>query len=250
MSSVKSLRELAFRHVGPLITALLLAAVSIVPVAWSLLDLRPDMWYWSYLPYPARTQSQALLLAASAVVPAALLGGYLGGLVHRQRPMIGALVALALSWPIGITMLPLAATILNLPMQDPVFCFDTCTPQLVSGEPLSGLEAYLYWTFGGLYALMPAGIAIVLLVVATVIARKGHPTLATPFAVAAYASLHIFTLLPWQAHAAFACLGLGVILWAAWLNARGRHLAARDAADQPTDVAHTPPAALPQPGRP
>jgi hypothetical protein len=247
---VKSLRELAFRHLGPVSLALVLAAISIVPVAWTLLDLNPGLWYWSYLEYPARTPQQAFLLATCAVVPAGLLGGFLGGLVRGRRPVAGAFVAMAVSWPVGITMLPLAATVLGIPMRDAIFCFDTCTPQLVSGEPFSGMHAYAYWAFSGIYMVVPVGLALLVAVIAWQLARRGSSTLGSAFVVLAYVSMHALFLLNRQAWIPFACLALGVIAWTAWLDARGRHLVASSGAAKRTDVVHLSPPTAAQPGRP
>ena len=54
-----------------------------------------------------------MLLALAAVIPAALVGGSLGGLVRSSRPVLGAFVAVWISWAIGIIVLPAAATLLG-----------------------------------------------------------------------------------------------------------------------------------------
>lgn len=217
MTAAARIGTLARRHGGPVATALAFGLVSIPAVVVSVFA-PPDAHAVAAVDWRPVDPAMAILLATSAVVPASIVGGWLGGMLVRTRPATGVLVALACSWPLGIILLPIAAAALAVPMQAAVVCIDACTAELTYRDAASGLEAYVTAVFvtagiGG-FGVIPAAIAwigwrrtrgsgVVPRVVATVIA---------------YAAFHFWTVL--TGAVPFLCLSLGVVGWSSWLRWR------------------------------
>ena len=188
------------------------AAVSIVPVAWWLLQPpaaigEPSGWQSITLP-------QALLLAVASVIPAALAGGTLAGLLVRRHPAIAAFVAMTVSWWVGILMLPLAAGISGIPYTAAFVCFDNgCSIFLDYQEPLLGFAAYpisLFWSV----ALFPYLVVPVVLGIAAVVVRRMALTVLFAISVHSAVSIGSITL---GGFVPYVCLAIGVFAWSVWV---------------------------------
>src|SRR3954452_9640777 len=85
---------------GPIAVALVLALASMPLVALSLL-VPPADWITRELDGRGFALSvwEALLLATSSVVIAAVVGGGVAGLLVRRWPVIASLVAMGIAWP-------------------------------------------------------------------------------------------------------------------------------------------------------
>lgn len=234
---MKAIETLAVRHGGPVLTAVVFAALSIFPVAWALqsgpADWQAELADWRPPGWPG-----ALALAGCASLAAAVAGGYLGGRVRIAHRVGGALMALAIAWPIGIAVLPAAAATFGVPLRTGVVCIDSCHAYLSDDNPWGGPGAYAQ-SFMGLILIVPEGVALVLMFVAGLAGRIGRVVLGTTFVASAYGALHLYTVLSGGA-TAFACLGFGVVGWSTWLQARDRLRARADGAGRVTDATLVP----------
>ena len=207
-----------------------MALLSIVPVAWSLQLPPREGWQrvgWEPIDWP-----DALVLAACASLVAALAGGALGGLVRVHHRVTGALIALAIAWPVGIIVLPLAADAFGVWLRTGIQCIDRCQEYLSDAEPWGGPGTYATGAVWGVIAILPAVAALVLLVMAGIAGKYGGVVTGVVLAVLAYGALHFFSLLDGGA-ISFACLGFGVIAWSVWLDARDRRRGKVAADSQP-----------------
>ena len=233
---MKNITTLAVRHGGPVVTAVVFAVLSILPVAWSLESVpahQASLADWSPPGWPG-----ALLLATCAGLVAAVAGGYVGGRVRVPQPVAGALMALVMAWPIGITVLPLAAATFGVHLRAGIWCIDGCTAYLSDAAPWSGPGAYAQ-SFTGLALGMPEVGAVVFLFLARLALRRARVILGIAFVVAAYGALHMDSVLG-DGATAFACLGVGVVAWSAWLQARDRLRARADGTGRGPDGALDP----------
>ena len=234
---MKNITTLAVRHGGPVVTAVVFAVLSILPVAWSLqsgpAEAQASLADWSPPGWPG-----ALLLATCASLVAAVAGGYVGGRVRVPQPVAGALMALVMAWPIGITVLPLAAATFGVHLRTGIGCIYGCTGYLSDAAPWSGPGAYAQ-SFMGLVLVMPEVVAVVFLFLARLALRRARVILGIAFVVAAYGALHMYSVLGGGA-TAFACLGVGVVAWSAWLQARDRLRARADGTGRGPDGALDP----------
>ena len=230
---MKAIETLAVRHSGPVVTAVVFAVLSIVPVAWSL-QIGPDDWMAQQARWRPPGFPGALGLAACASLAAAIAGGYLGGRVRATHRVVGALVALAIAWPVGITVLPLAAATLRVPLVAGIGCLDSCDAMLHDSDPWGGLGAYLY-SYMWLITVVPEGVALVLLFLARLAARRARVALGAALVVAAFGALNALSA-GQDGLTAFACLGFGVVAWSAWLQARDRLRAPADGAGRAADA--------------
>lgn len=229
---------LAVRHGGPVVTAVVFAVLSILPVAWSLQSGPASPGQASLADWSPPGRPGALLLATCASLVAAVAGGYVGGRVRVPQPVAGALMALVMAWPIGITVLPLAAATFGVHLRTGIGCIDGCTAYLSDAAPWSGPGAYAQ-SFTGLALGMPEVVAVVFLFLARLALRRARVILGIAFVVAAYGALHMSSVLGGGA-TAFACLGVGVVAWSAWLQARDRLRARADGTGRGPDGALDP----------
>jgi hypothetical protein len=233
---MKNITTLARSEERPVVTAVVFAVLSILPVAWSLQSVpahQASLADWSPPGWPG-----ALLLATCAGLVAAVAGGYVGGRVRVPQPVAGALMALVMAWPIGITVLPLAAATFGVHLRAGIWCIDGCTAYLSDAAPWSGPGAYAQ-SFTGLALGMPEVGAVVFLFLARLALRRARVILGIAFVVAAYGALHMDSVLG-DGATAFACLGVGVVAWSAWLQARDRLRARADGTGRGPDGALDP----------
>jgi hypothetical protein len=207
---------------GPVRAALSLAAVSVVPVAASLL-IPPDLGDVRTgsdgvpIPWEPLTPGEAIVLAGVVLGIAAVVSGWLAGRAWRIRPWLGATVAIWVAWALAIGLLPLIAAILGLPLFTPVSCFTGCDAQLRSDEPFSGFIGGAAWLLGVLvipYVAFFVGLALVAAVrhrwfVATVLA-----------VIALHGTFNWFSVIVAGPPGTipYACLAAGVTVWALWMR--------------------------------
>jgi hypothetical protein len=201
------------RQLEPVLGAVVLALASAVPVAWVLQAAPPALEIEAVGWHPLGT-GQAIALAMGAVIPAAVLGGGLGGVVQRRRPVLGVVTALAVAWAVGIVALPIGATILDIPLRAGIHCFDSCVAALRDGDPLAGVEAYGESLVVSVIALPLLAIPAILFVLARVTQRPAVSVLAW---LSAHAVLDAFSIV--RAAPIYALLVVGVVLWSLWLGA-------------------------------
>jgi hypothetical protein len=186
--------------------------VSILPVAWWL--IQPPASIGEPIDWQAIALPQAFVLAAASVLPAALVGGFLAGLLVRRHPAIAAFVAMTVSWWVGIGMLPLAAGVLGITYTAAFFCIDfDCSAFLDYQEPLLGFTAYpisFIWSA----VLWPyLAVPLVLGIVALVVRRKVTTIV---FAIALHSGLSVGSI-TLGGFVPYVCLAVGVFVWAMWL---------------------------------
>lgn len=160
----------------------------------------------------------AILLAAWAVLPAAIVGGWLGGMLVLTRPAASVLVAIASAWPLAIALLPIGAAALAVPMQTAVVCIDACTVELTYRNAASGLEAYITSMVAGMgiggFGVIPAAIAGI----GWWTTRRSGPTPRIIATVVSYAAFHFWSVL--YGTLPFLCLSVGAVAWSRWLRWR------------------------------
>jgi len=203
------------RPYAPVALALGLAILSSPIVAWSLTLPPEERWVGEVGWVPVDGVS-AMLLALAAVIPAALVGGSLGGLVRSRRPVLGAFVAVWISWAIGIVVLPAAATLLGVTLRIGIYCIDVCTVTIRDDNPLSGFDAYgSTLLFGGTFVL-PALLGGLLAIAAAVAGRRHALVAGVVLAVLAQGAVHFWSLVK-GGLPAWLCLAVGVVIWSAVL---------------------------------
>ena len=157
------------------------------------------------------------MLALAAVISAALVGGALGGLVRLRWPVLGAFVAVWISWAIGIVVLPVAATLMGVTLRAAVVCVDSCSASLRGGDPASGIVAYQTVLVFSRFFVLPALVGS-LLAIAAAIAGFRHALIAgVVLAVLAQGAVHFWSLWLGGGLPAWLCLAVGVVIWSAVL---------------------------------
>jgi hypothetical protein len=196
---------------GPLRLAVVLALVSAPFVAASF--LQPPMFDVD-AGFSPPEPGPALIVAALATLGAAFLGGMVGGVVVKRMPTLGAAAAIAIAWPIGVSLIPIVARLFGLSFETAYSCFDTCGSMISSADPWSGVGAYLVSFFVSVVTLVPIAILIVCVCGAFRLNRAGYPFVSTVLVGIGYGALHFFTMLAGSAPAiAFLLLVLGVATW-------------------------------------
>jgi hypothetical protein len=160
------------------------------------------------------TIAEAVVLASTAVIPAALVGGFLAGLLVRRHPAIAAFVAMTLSWWIGIAMLPLAAGVLGIPYTAGLVCVDGCTAFLDYESAQTGFIAFLISVLVSIVAIPDALAMPIILGVVAFLVRRRVTTIV--FAVSVHSALSVWSIL-FGGFVPYVCLAIGVLVWAMWL---------------------------------
>jgi hypothetical protein len=205
------LQRLGEGPAGPIKLAVALAIVSIPLVGLSFLlpplfEADPGFSPPEILP--------AFVIAGLATVGAAIAGGGVGGLVVRTRPTIGALLALAIAWPLAVSLVSIAATLLKVPFETAYSCFDTCGPTVHSRDAASGAGMYLISTVISILTIVPPIIAAICLFGAYKLNQGGSPFVATIVLAIGYGALDYLAFLAGaQPILAYLCLAAGVALW-------------------------------------
>jgi len=164
---------------------------------------------------------QAVFLALAAVLPAALVGGFLGGRLRRHFPVLGASLALSLAWLTGVIMLPLAANVLDIPFTSGVWCISSCSVHLRDDQPLGGALAYANSLRGSLF-FVPLWLVPLIFLILAVRWNPGDSAVPIFFAILLHAGLHIPAIAGGGA-VPYLCLAVGVFAWSLILRARNRH---------------------------
>lgn len=210
-------------HGGPVLSAVALAVLSILPVAWSL-TLVPQMADESGWRRPLPWQ--ALLVGGGAALISAVVAGAAGGWIRRRWAVTGAAVALFTAWPVAIGLLPLLGSGAGATVRYGVNCIDACGPPILSEvQPDTALTGWVQ----GLAVSMMLGItdigAVLFGAISLILARRRLPRLAVISGVLAYASLHaMFFVFEPASIVGFVCLAVGVVIWWWWLLGRDRLL--------------------------
>jgi hypothetical protein len=202
--------------------ALALAVLSIPFVAWSLLippdpeSLEPRVGV-PPIAWQPMTVVQAIVLATTVVLIAALVSGWLAGLARRRQPWWAVTAAIWTAWVLGIIVLPLVAAATGIPLATGIECVRGCEAHLRSDMPLSGLAAYVESLAG---VLMIPYVPVILLVVLWFAVRTRWLGLAIATVIGLHASINWFSIFLTGAAALvpYACLVLGVIGWAVWMR--------------------------------
>jgi hypothetical protein len=200
------------------VVALALAPVLAIPVTWSLVQPpeRLDVDRVVLTPADAIALYACVLVAA---VLSALVGATAGARLARRHATTGSLVAILLGWTIAVTVVPVLTATAGVPLQAGVVCIDSCTPTIVGSEAGSGAEAlYGAVMFAGFFVI-PAGVALVLLIAGLLAGYVHRPIAATLLLLLSLAALMAWALL-FGALVAFASLAVGVMAWA-WILFRG-----------------------------
>ncbi|MDO8483429.1 MAG: hypothetical protein Q7S35_00625 [Candidatus Limnocylindrales bacterium] len=174
--------------------------------------------------------AHAVPIALVAVVTAGLIGGAIGGRFVRRAPLSGLLLAVAFAWPVAIATLPIVPTLRGELYATGFFCFDVCTPEIRSGDLLSGLTAYGGSVLAGIISILTATIAIVLAIGAWVARRRDHARVAAVLGLAAYGTFNLVSVLGRTGDGLpFLCLVVGAVIWVAPYWARWERVRPRAA---------------------
>jgi hypothetical protein len=200
----------------PVSTAVALALLSVVPVAWSLL-LKPPVPLDNegYVTPPVDWRPMglmpALVLALVTVVLAALVSGALGGWLVRRHRATGLFVTLALAWLTAVAVLPVAATLLGIHLRTAIACVFACESNVRSGEPLSGLWAALVV----LVSVFQLYVALIVPAVVLIVGQNRRSLALLVFGVVlAHAILYALALFAFGAHIPYVTLVVGFAAWA------------------------------------
>jgi hypothetical protein len=224
----------AVASLGPVRSAVVLALVSAVPVAWSL-EMSPPAWMLlneGFVAGPIDWRPAgpvaALVLAAFTVIPAALLSSWIGGRVGRRHQTWGLAVTLWTAWATGVVVLPVAAAALGVHLRTGIACAMGCEANLRDDVFLSGVAAYgmLVVVSTSLFVFLVIPLGLLVLARAT-----GQFTLAVAGVISLHAVLHLWILTS-VSHGGFIpylSLLVGFTVWCYWMRPRTRSpgLAAR-----------------------
>jgi hypothetical protein len=217
MTAAARIGTLTDRHGGPVVTAFALGLVSIPAVSASAFA-SPPAYAVAAIDWRPIEPGMAILLAAWAVLPASVVGGWLGGRLVLTRPAASVLVAIAISWPLAIALLPIGAAALAVPMEAAVVCIDACTVELTYQNAASGLEAYSTSVLVGMgiggFGVIPAAIAGT----GWWMTRRSGPMPRIIATVVSYAAFHFWSIL--YGAIPFLCLSVGAVAWSRWLGWR------------------------------
>lgn len=211
--------------IGPVATAVLLALASILPVAWSLQLVPPasvlanEGFVTPPIEWRPMGWAGAIAMTACAILPAALFAGYAGGLIWRLNRTAGVFTALTLAWLTGIVMLPIAASVLDIPLRTGIACFFSCEANLRDDQPSSGAIAYAELVLGSLPFLPGLFVPAIVLYIGR---RLRSLAFAFVGVVLAHGLAHVWaiTQLVSGALIPYLCLVAGLAVWAYWLQLR------------------------------
>jgi hypothetical protein len=226
---------------GAIGSAVMLALLSVVPVAWSLMIsptpavLRNSGFVQGPIDWQPIAPLAALALALTVVVSSAAVVGFLGGLVWRWRRFAGAAAALASAWAVGIVALPMAAAALGVHLRTGIVCVMGCEVMLHDDRPFAGPIAYGEFLAATIFFLSSlVSLALIILVVVFVLPSwvRGRPA-ARPRpplipSVIVFAGAHGIVVV-WTANAtpgglvAYLFLSAGVVVWTLWMDRERRH---------------------------
>ena len=209
--SRQALARLGSGTAGPVRLAVVLALVS-TPIVGASFLLPPLFESDESFTPPALVH--ALVVAGIATVGAALVAGAIGGAVVRQHPTAGAVLALAIAWPVAVSLISVAARVLGVPFETAYSCFDTCGPMIHDSDAASGAGAYLVSLVVSAVSVIPIVIAVIFVVVAYRLNKAGNTLIATGLVAFGYGALHYLAFLAGsQPIVAYLCLGVGIALW-------------------------------------
>jgi hypothetical protein len=237
--------------------ALVLALISIVPVALSL-QLSPPADVlanngWSKPPIDWRPIGgiESLALTTIVVLVAALIGGAIGGFVWRSGRIRGGVAALASAWATAIIVMPLSAAALGIELRTGIVCIFGCEALLRDDQPFGGLLAYVEFLIGTAALAWPLIILSVIVVTAVTVAevlrrrsadgsqsadgappvparriqsRRAVLLILAGFAVAHGSGIALTAASGQTGVIPYICLSLGVLAWAAWMDLRSLRL--------------------------
>jgi hypothetical protein len=225
--------------------ALPFGLISIPLVATSLVQALPE-WQQNIVDAPSLGWLAALVLAAGSVIPASIIGGGLGGQFVRSRPVAGAIVAIAVAWPVGIAMLSITASLAGISLETAILCIDTCTPQITNLQPGSGLAAYATALVVGQVFIVPPVAGVVLLLLARWTAKRHRLLSSLVLSIAAYGAVHLMSVT--YGGLAFPCLAIGITVWAVLLREKIPAEEPQAAVTDPSPEPAADPAPDPAPG--
>jgi hypothetical protein len=198
-------------YLESVVLAILFGLASVAPVALYL-QAGPDQHVIEAVGWLPLGTGQAFALALGAVIPAAILGGAVGGLVWLRRAALAPVAALTVAWFVGIAALPVIATWFDLPLRAGVDCFVSCTVHLRDGQPGGGVTGYAESLVGLPLTIYLFIVPAVLFLVAR---RTRQPAVWVAAWLTLHAAIHPFSIL--RAAPIYAVLLVGVVLWSAWL---------------------------------
>jgi hypothetical protein len=242
--------------------AVLLASISIIPVALSL-QLTPPAEllanvHWAKPPIDWRPMRaiEAVALTTIVVLVGALIGGAIGGFVWRSGRIWGGVAALASAWAASIVVMPLSAAALGIPLRTGIICIFGCEALLRDDQPFGGPVAYVEFLIGTAILAWPlivlSVIVVVVVTIAAVLGRHsadgGQVVTVAPagaargirsraavlLALAGFALVHGAGLALTAASGQtgvipYVCLSFGVLAWAAWMDHRSAHITIKHA---------------------
>jgi hypothetical protein len=194
------------------VVALALAPLLAIPVTWSLVQ-PPERLNVDRVVLTAADTIAVYACVTLAAVLSALAGATAGARLARRHATSGSLVAILLGWTIAVAVVPMLTATAGVPLQAGVVCIDSCTPTIVGSEAGSGVEAlYGAVVFAGFFVI-PAGVALVLLIAGLIAGYVHRPIAATLLLLLSLAALMAWALM-YGALVAFVCLAVGVMAWA------------------------------------
>jgi hypothetical protein len=236
---------------GGILGAVVLALLSIVPVALSL-EMAPPADHLAnrgFASGPIDWQPigpiDAVILSALVVLIAAIVGGAVGALAWRWSRIGSGVSALAIAWATAIVAMPLAAAALGIHLRTGIVCVMGCEALLRDDQPLGGVTAYTEFLMGTAIIVSPiiALGAIAALVLAVASVRRRNPAeapqeatrsiaseppprprrLVLGSAIAGFAAIHgagigLTSSSGQTGLIPYLCLTAGVVAWAVWID--------------------------------
>jgi uncharacterized membrane protein YecN with MAPEG domain len=191
--------------------ALVFGLLSLPVVTWAVANPAQSS---GYVPHRVAL-TDALEIAAVAVLAAALIGGFIGGRLVRHATW-SMFVTVTASWFVGMTSLSLVPALLGIQYEGAGMCIDGCWATLTSATPLSGATTWAVGFGFSLSMVAPLLIALACLWLANRNARAGSLGTAAFLVVFAHGAGQFMTFvgggLP--AAAVYLCLGAGLVAWA------------------------------------
>jgi len=146
---------------------------------------------------------------------------------------VGRVHHIAVAWAVGVAVLPAVASVIGAPLPSQPDCVGVACPGwLVQASPLAGFAALGRSTILSVFLVQGLFVAGFVLLLGRQI---GVQLIAFVGVIGVHGTLNGLAILPGTGGTiAYACLALGVLIWAEWLLFRERRLAVPTATDGET----------------
>lgn len=197
----------------PVVLAWLLGLASAGPAGWWLLLPPQGERERLAVGWQPLAVEEAMALSLVAVLAASTVGGGLAGRTLARHRTSAPLLAVAVAWPTAIAILPIAASVLGIPLRAGIVCLSGCSATLTDERAVSGIDAYLNATALGAVTLVTSLPALGVALGGVWLGRRGHHSTSAGAMVIGYGCLNVWSILLGGA-VPFLLLAAGVLVWA------------------------------------